>query len=364
MSSSGTGYLTYVPWPGDLNNTRMCLELMLTLSVLLQRTLVIPADLYSPIADIAAEYGGTQVRRLPPDPRDLFDFTGLRDFVDIEIGSGWPPIPPLENKTPRDLNIDPLREAICFPSLPPKGSRRFRDLLAFLADRRAVVLLSEDLRDVEWVHVSRALGHFYTTFFLDRRRDVFIKRMFRDRFGFHPAMLQAAAPLIKQLGSYSAVHVRRGDFLDQYPRAVVSAEVILKSLRTRIPARSRLYIATNETDRSFFDPIARVYDVRMFDDLKADRNLLRYEAACADMLICASAEIFVGNRLSTFSGYITRMRGYRGAADTGIYFTDGSCARRERQRKGRSRFSWQDSISAGTPLWGREYSEGWEFESA
>jgi hypothetical protein len=343
----------------------MCFELMVTLSVLLRKTLVIPADLYSPITDVRGHLGGTNVRRRPPNPRDLFDLTRLGSIVDIVVGRSGPPTPRLAKKTPHRLDINPIEEAICFPSFPPKNSPRFRELLAFLADRRAAVALTEEIRTLEWIHVGKALGHFYTSFFLNKRQDVFFKKLFREQLAFHPMIIQAAMPLARKLGSYSAIHVRRGDFSVQYPGAVVPAEVIVENIQAKIPVGSRLYIATNERDRSFFDPIARAYDVQMFSDVREDRNYLPYVAACADMLICASARVFVGNRLSTFSGYITRLRGYRKAANTEIFFTDQRPTNPRRRRKSsRPRFSWQESIAAGTPIWGREYREGWEFDEA
>jgi hypothetical protein len=341
----------------------MCFELMVTLSVLLHKTLVIPSDQYSRITEPMAQLGGTNERRRPPNPQDLFDLDKLGRAVDMVIGRGWPPIACLARRTPHNLDIDPLREVICFPKAPPRTSARFKMLRSFLAGRRSIVELTEELRHVKWLHAREALGHFYTSFFLHKRRDSSIKRLFRDHFSFHPMIIKAAAPLVAKLGSYSAIHVRRGDFLVDRPRGIIPAATVARNISARIPPQSRLYVATNEMNRAFFEPLAKRYDLRFFSDIADDRDYLPCVTACAEMLICASARVFVGNRFSTFSGYITRLRGYRRATDAGIYFTDGHPAEPTGLGKGsRFPFSWQESVAAGTPLWGREYREGWEFE--
>jgi hypothetical protein len=72
------------------------------------------------------------------------------------------------------------------------------------------------------------------------------------------------------------------------------------------------------------------------------------------------AGIFIGTRLSTFSAYITRLRGYRGAGNLESYFTDGSPGS-EMDDRGSPRFSWINWIRSGYPFWGREFREGWQF---
>lgn len=41
-----------------------------------------------------------------------------------------------------------------------------------------------------------------------------------------------------------------------------------------------------------------------------------------DQVVCTRGEIFVGTWFSTFTGYITRMRGYMGYSDKTVYFGD------------------------------------------
>ena len=41
-----------------------------------------------------------------------------------------------------------------------------------------------------------------------------------------------------------------------------------------------------------------------------------------DQVVCAGGEMFTGTWFSTFSGYITRMRGYQGLQDSSVRYAD------------------------------------------
>src|SRR5262249_4168894 len=103
------------------------------------------------------------------------------------------------------------------------------------------------------------------------------------------------------------------------------------------------------------------YDVyftdRVREHLPAD--LTAGSLACVEQEVCAAARVFVGTRLSTFSGYITRLRGYRRAEDTGSYFTDGSEGS-EMDDGDNPPFSWTNWLRRGQPIWGREFREAWD----
>jgi hypothetical protein len=139
---------------------------------------------------------------------------------------------------------------------------------------------------------------------------------------------------------------------------VLPAERICAELRPHVPAGALLYVATDEADRSFFRPLGEVYELCFFSDLHPRDGLAIETIGAAEQLLCASAERFVGTRLSTFSGYINRLRGYGAAADTGFYFTDGIAE----PEPAAGHPTWWATGRAGTPIWGREYPEAWRFE--
>jgi hypothetical protein len=120
----------------------------------------------------------------------------------------------------------------------------------------------------------------------------------------------------------------------------------------------RLLIATDELPRLWFAPIEAHYDVMFAGDLVAlgaPSHWSSWWRDCSEQIICAHGISFLGTRLSTYSSYIHRLRGYYGAADKRIRFAD-----QEHDAAEDDGFSWAAARRAGTPMWGREFREGWE----
>jgi hypothetical protein len=76
-----------------------------------------------------------------------------------------------------------------------------------------------------------------------------------------------------------------------------------------------LFIATDERNKTFFDPIKEHHEVRFLDDYwdmaklgDLDTNYL----GMVDTIVASHGRAFAGTWFSTFSGYINRMRGYLG----------------------------------------------------
>lgn len=83
-----------------------------------------------------------------------------------------------------------------------------------------------------------------------------------------------------------------------------------------------LYISTDEKDKSLFAPFAKQFRLRFLSDI-AEKARLGAEhinqnhIGMIEQVICANAHTFIGTPYSTFTGYITRMRGeyYLGYCD-------------------------------------------------
>jgi hypothetical protein len=61
-------------------------------------------------------------------------------------------------------------------------------------------------------------------------------------------------------GLFDTFHVRRGDF--QFKKTRISAEEIYENTKDVLTANSSIFIATDERDKKFFDPLREHYDVR------------------------------------------------------------------------------------------------------
>src|SRR5262249_13813517 len=155
---------------------------------------------------------------------------------------------------------------------------------------------------------------------------------------------------------YNAVHVRRGDFFDQFPEQAIPEVSVLDRLLVTLSRELPLYVATDEPGAAFLGLLRRHFRVCVATDFVGARDMPPEFLACLEQLICAQAHGFVGTRLSTFSAYITRLRGYMRAPNLEVRFTDGAWEPHW-DNSGEPLFSWTNWVTRGFPLWGREYRE-------
>jgi hypothetical protein len=349
-------FLTYTPWRGELNNTRICFETAAVLAFLEKRILVIP--------------NGYRLRNQPEWHNNTFRPLHPQEFLDLNALSRVIPLLSYEQyiSLPRRNQICHLRFGVntsvfCYPNIPTRDSRSFLILKEFAAGRTDLIEFTTCMKDSNVLHIEHAmLEHFYSfIFFLDHEKARECKSLVRDHITFKPELFHIAGTIAKNLGSFSAVHIRRGDFIEQYPSQNVSAGSIRSVVDRHVTPGAKLYIATDENERSFFDTFRARYRIMFLSDVKhlVPSTIPEHLLAPLEQIICSLAGVFIGTRLSTFSAYITRLRGYRRAPDTNVYFTDGYHLYEPLRRIDGS-YSWSSWVNAGNPLWGREFKEAWE----
>lgn len=301
----------------------------------------------------------------PLHPCECFDLDSLNGIVPVLSHERYEDsLSPAQRADRVDVVFKPQTTVFCFPDIPAQGSQGAARLRDFAVTRQRFLELSCAMKTCVTLNISEpALEHFYSFFFFSQpRQAVECKRLVKDHVRFRPAIVGTGRKIAARLGSYCAVHVRRNDFIAQYPWQSMSADRILHNLRMRVPAGNRLYVASDERDRNFFAGWRTHYELCLIEDLPSltSSDLSGPMIACIEQMICAFAETFIGTKLSTYSAYITRLRGYWGASDQNIYFTDGSPGS-EIDGLGSPRFSWMNWVQSGNPLWGREFREAWEF---
>ena len=197
----------------------------------------------------------------------------------------------------------------------------------------------------DYRNTHRILTHFYSyVYFAEHKREHFYKRFVRDRLHYHDEIFCAASKVLRLIhmdaalvsgqpiprtennqtlggdtnegASFFAFHIRRGDF--QFKETRLPANQIWESskhlLDVKTPNNVKLiYIATDEKDKNFFAPFKNGFEVRFLENYyeKAGLNdLNQNHIGMIEQIVCANAHTFIGTPRSTFTGYITRMRGY------------------------------------------------------
>ena len=125
------------------------------------------------------------------------------------------------------------------------------------------------------------------------------------------------------LDRFYAIHVRRNDF--QYTQTRLQASEIARNVGSLFDEKLPLYLATDDPGNELRDDLQDLLGVpkivRLNDALDALQADVPFEwLGTLEKAICALATRFVGTDLSTFSGYIHRLRGYLNSGDPGCYY--------------------------------------------
>jgi len=149
-----------------------------------------------------------------------------------------------------------------------------------------------------------------------------MKRFIRDHVRYIDSIQCAAARVVEAVrerarnnpasknntkGEYDSFHIRRGDF--QYTVTRFDAPKIYEMSKSKLHEGETIYIATDERDKSFFDPLKKHYDIVFLDDFHdALGHVNTNYYGMIDQLIASRGRTFFGCWFSTFTGYINRLR--------------------------------------------------------
>jgi len=377
--SHGAKYVTFEPDVGGWNNIRMQMETVLVFAAATGRILVLPPD--QPMYLLNKGKGHHNVHSFV----DFFPFEWIRRVVQVismseflrreavtgqlrNAVSGLPFYPPgnrsnFSGTVPRERSAmwEYLRNATACPpwkcmreylviprhpgfnsSMDPAADQFHKREVLFAGDPKFGMKRERQIYNEFWhsqkvVHFiskpgtgHRLLQHFYTFLhFEDPVMGLFYKRFVRDYVHYIPLIFCRAAIIVARLlelgnGFYSSLHVRRGEF--QYKETRLPADELLKNIENLIPSGELLFIATDERDKSFFEPFRKRFPRIMFlddfNELAGLSGLNPNYLGMIDQVICTRGRLFMGTWFSTFTGYITRMRGYLDYADNTTYYTD------------------------------------------
>ena len=178
---------------------------------------------------------------------------------------------------------------------------------------------------------SRLVGHWYDyIFFEDWKEDLWVKRFVRDKMRYNEVLQCAAARIVQALrqaardgsgghtNKFHTMHIRRTDLTTAYKDYGVDKDAShiyheFSQKRNIVPNDSIVYIATDESNKKFFQPFLenykKVYFLDDFIDLLGP-DIPGHYYGMIEQLVCSRGEHFVGTFYSTFTGYINRLRGY------------------------------------------------------
>ncbi|GJL82583.1 MAG: hypothetical protein DHS20C01_22170 [marine bacterium B5-7] len=232
----------------------------------------------------------------------------------------------------RVMSWNPYDTVICLPGV--EAVMRANVLTEPFIDRRELVEFTPAMDAAPVIHFPsgnhyRQLGQIATMLACsDPQFLKNIRLLLKHHVRYVSRVFEVAARCVAMLpkAGYSTLHIRRNDF--QYSNSRADAGRTLDNIRALLKEGEPLYIATDESDESFLDLFRRERPVYSWADFRSPRcdevvnhEKLRDElVGPVEQVICATGRVFIGTELSTFSGYITRLRGYMASPDRNTYF--------------------------------------------
>jgi hypothetical protein len=356
------------------SNNKMSLDIAIVLAHLTGRVL--------------APYRFRMPRRHPVDPDRVLAPMVVPELFDI-------PVPWSDEHLLRTWISEPeaarwewepiYDSVVCLDAVPPREDARFADFRNGRGHAYPIGPQYEQGRDL---HITtQGLGNYSTCFYLDdqRRRDV-VELMGRVRP--KRPYLDAADRIVAGLGTYNAIHIRRGDFLDNElarrrisRAATVNGREIVSNLASRMDRDDLLVICTDgRAGEEVFGPIQQHFRHAVFLDryLREDPGVRDLVAglprggeavdALLTQLVAAAARTFAGTNFSTFTGLIHRMRGFADPHAEVLYCYDDFLSPLVQFQCGAflpvddGPFTWNRvryPVSPDAYSWMREWPEAW-----
>jgi hypothetical protein len=351
-------YLTFEPDPGGWNNIRMSMEIIFVLAAVTGRTLVLPPKAPFYLLGMGKENArsfGIFYELSHPEFRKKINIitmeeflrregTGILNLSEEQVEEAMPIAEMCLHKTDSEIFCDHLYEHLRKAGVQPdmeaatncyvfdvdhfqgkNVSAEVKNRVArFCGSKREAVYYDKAHHEPRLIHwdasakTHRLLNHFYSfLFFTDPAIDNVYKRFVRDFFHYKDEIYCAAGKIVHALNeegkSWSSLHVRRGDL--QYKKVKLSAEEWYANTKEIWNEGEILFIATDERNKTFFDPIKQHHEVRFLDDYWDSAklgDLDSYFLGMIDTIVASHGRAFAGTWFSTFTGYINRMRGYLG----------------------------------------------------
>jgi len=314
-------YIIFSPFRSGLSNVIMSYELAFSIAHITGRTLVLPPTTFLTHITEGSKEQWPSMWQLFDQYNNEFDTAELDElknagnyyswFVNTNLADCYSP-PEIQHNVPMaDAGWCIVNDYNSIKDNP--------DFINFAGSRKIIDLN----RPEKYIHLENSLfqHYWYWVYAGDAVQRNLLKNKINKAFRYSQQyydMVNAAV----NIGQYNAVHVRRGDFFIQYGQsleAINTEDKLLSQIEKLLDPSLPLYIATDETNKEFFNQVAAKYKIFFIDDFF--QNLSKLDCAIIEQIICSQALRFEGTIPSTYTKRINIMRGLdgRAAADyTGI----------------------------------------------
>jgi hypothetical protein len=239
---------------------------------------------------------------IPKDPKNVSALQRAHgDIQHQEHFGGYVPV---------DASVqDRMREILFRRNLCFDNSTAQKKYLYYQITQKSAFSMEFRLRLLVW---------FYQfLFFEDPAMELSAKRFVRDTLRYKDELQCAAARIVHMLrqaspdGTFHTFHCRRSEqFSHQFGRQPTAEEIVQIALPD-VPPGSTVYIATDEVKHTWFAPFFAQWKVSFLSDYDQEiRGISADYYGMLDQLVASRGTKMFGSWMSTFTGYINRLRGY------------------------------------------------------
>ena len=331
-----TKYISFSPYYSGFSNIIMCYECAFAIAYITKRTLILPPNAWCLF--ISKSHS-------PEDYIDIWEVFD-KDYVMSQFGCiDFFKVPEFKGKYlmmdgHSDLNYPSYTKNISKSMSEVKRiifSKKYdyEDGVDALASSNDVITNSDYENDLDFedfsqgrdklnlskfedskiIHFENNLfGHYWYSIYPgneDERNKM--KKIINRCFRYNDRIYNLSSKVSERLGEYNAIHVRRSDFLQTQTKSlepVSNPEKLANMVRIFFSNDIPIYISTDETDKSFFDELRKVYNIFFYEDF--DYKLNELDKVAVEQTICSQAKTFYGTFNSTFTKRINVMRGIEG----------------------------------------------------
>ena len=405
-------YVVFQPDLGGWNNIRMALEVVIVFAYVTGRILVLPPNAILYLLHFNKNWGKNK-----SNVKDYIDFNRLmnpehglevitmEEFLKTVAMKGLLS-KPLPNKD-INLNKQPLwdyLESACYVRQWSPGKTFIGFNLSLSQNNQATFGIVSNTNSTHYnqfaigrelqlynesFHQNRAiyfpghdknrlLTHYYSLlYFADLKIENRVKRFVRDRLRYLDEIYCTASIIIEELirlsgqnpenldiPQYVSYHIRRGDFQQKHTR--LEANDILRRSKHLIPNGKQriLYIATDEMNQTFFKPFEneflKIYYLVNFTNIINFTTINPNHIGMIEQIVCSSADIFIGTPLSTFTSYITRIRGYMNSSYVTYPLVRNNLYNKTYYFMQKFMYQLNDKPRLNLPFWIREFADAFE----
>ncbi len=227
---------------------------------------------------------------------DLFDFPSNVEFVGQES---------IEQSM--KIGIPSFFGNILYTNTSPEDS--------FIANRSVINMDSLSTIPSIYTNSDKNLAFYSNIFYFDNPTSNGVYDHIKDQIKPKGKYEDIANEIIWSIwlrhGDYNSVHIRRGDKLQQ-GQPDINCGYMSERLSHSIAEGDTLLVHTDESDKTFFAPLASKYNLLFIEDEIKEYGLDGAESGLVSILIASHATNFIGTLGSTFTSYIHRYRVYNG----------------------------------------------------